>query len=94
MSDPATSTRLTLTERLLKISEVAALIGVTASTVYKLIDHTHELQGVSLGPNGGSRRVPESSLASYLTSRGIPFTLSGGTAAYVVGENATSQGAR
>lgn len=76
MSALDTSTRLKLAERYLKISEVAALIGVTASTVYKLIDHTHELQGVSLGPNGGARRVPESSVAEYLTRRGIAFTCS------------------
>lgn len=77
MSDAdTTGTRLALAERYLKISEVAALIGVTASTVYKLIDHTHELEGVNLGPNGGSRRVPESSVAEYLTRRGVAFTCS------------------
>lgn len=75
MSDATPSTRLKLTERYLTITEVATLIGVTASTVYKLIDHKHELEGVSLGPNGGARRVPESSVARYLASRGVAFTV-------------------
>lgn len=86
MSDHATSTRLTLTERYLKIPEVAALLGVTPSTVYKLIDHTHELEGVSFGPKGGSRRVPESSVANYLTRRGIPFTVPTQATAETTGE--------
>lgn len=71
--DAPTGTRLALAERYLTVAEVAQLVKMTTGTVYKLID-SGELSVVSLGPRGGAKRIPESSVADFLTRRGVAFT--------------------
>lgn len=72
MTDGDSRPRLILCERYLKITEVASLLGIDRTTVYKLIDE-REISSVAFGPRGGAIRVPEPSLIAYLERRGIAF---------------------
>lgn len=75
MTDGEHRPRLILCERYLKITEVASLLGIDRTTVYKLIDE-EEISSVAFGPRGGALRVPEPSLIAYLQRRGIAFAFS------------------
>ncbi|MFH9225932.1 helix-turn-helix domain-containing protein [Streptomyces lydicus] len=55
----------------LKVKEVAAALGVDASTVYVAI-RTGQLGAYRVGAGRGTIRIPRSALKTYADERGIP----------------------
>lgn len=76
-ADPDTPTGPCGLPKLLKVSAVAASLGVSESTVYNLVA-AGELELIKLGPSrSSSSRIPTESLDAYIASRRAP---SGATA--------------
>lgn len=74
MTDDGAQVRLKLTERYIKVTAVANLLGVHRTTVDALIADG-ELDSAKFGPKGGATRVTESSLIEFLKRRGIKFEI-------------------
>jgi excisionase family DNA binding protein len=68
MNEPTTFPGSKKQEKLLKASEVARILNVSRSLVYKLIQHG-ELRSVQIG---GARRVMQSDLQAFIKANLYP----------------------